>query len=407
LENWKGESMKKLSLAILLVGLILGSMYIPGVLAADGREPKGKEEPNRIVMNTASLTAVFEGKKPKITFYLTNTTKRAVEYQLNFKRLIEFNDTNRDEVYQKGEEVAWAELEPLTWTHTGFYNITGPTRGRIGIGINFTYSGPVQIQRPGTQPERPTVTVKFAAKIYQYDVKDVKTVGYQGFEYSVIGGAEVKVDVILSGWPFGAEKYDQYYSRNPKLALEVHLHSGHNRFEVEERNGRVLVNANLTETRERKMNQTDAVEQKIHYLNATGKVAGFFKFVNVAIVKAAGTSRTVKVYSSYIAEPELGERQFKLFLAYPKFEGTLEHDPSFGIGEPAILTPEETIPEFPISTAIVLLMTLSAVMLILHLKTQSRREHKKPQNDSILCRPPCNVHSHSSFLNSSNSCHTN
>ena len=314
-------------LLLLLVGLILGSICIPGVLADDEREPKGKEEGNRIVMSTGKLTAVFEGKKPKITFYLTNTTKRAVEYKLNFKRLIEFNDTNRDEVYQKGEKVAWAELEAVAWTHTAFYNITGPTLGRIGIGINFTHSGPLPIEKLGVPPENSTITIEVVVKIYQYNLTDVKRVGYQGFAYSVIGGAEVKVDVILSGWPFGTEK-------TPKLALEIQLHSGHNRFEVEEKGGRRSVDANQTGAEERKLDQTDAVEQRIRYLNATGKVAGFFKFVNVAIVKYAGTSSIVKVYASYIGEQEGGERQFKLFLAYPKFEGTLEHDPSFGIGEP-------------------------------------------------------------------------
>lgn len=358
--------MKKI-LLLLLVGLILGSMCSPVVIAYDEREPKGEIEADRIVMSTGMLTAVFEGKKPKITFYLTNTTERATEYKLNFKRLIEFDDLIRDGAYQSIERVAWAELEPLAWTHTAFYNLTGRTRPRIGIGINFTYSGPLQINRTGPPPETvANVTITFAVRIYQYNLTDIKMVGLQGFTYSVIGGAEVKVDLLLSGWPFGA-------SENPMLALEIQLHSSHNRFEVEERYARRSVNANLTGVGELKMEQTLETEQKIRYLNATGEAVGFFKFVGVAIVKFAGESSLVDVEASYTGGRGEEWGQLKLFLAYPKFEGTLEHDPSFGIGEPGFpTTVEETIPEFPISATIVLILAMGAVTLILHILKRDR-----------------------------------
>lgn len=368
--EWKDEGMKKI-LLLLLVGLILGSMCIPRVFADDKREPKGKVETNRIVMSTGILTAVFEGKKPKLTFYPANTTN---EYKLTFKRLIEFNDTNRDETYQKDERVAWTELESAAWTHTAFYNLTGRQRARIGIGINFTYSGQLRIESKGAQPKTvANATIKFAVKLFQYNLTDIKLIGYQGFTYSALGGAEVKVDVILSGWPFGTEK-------TPKLALEIQLHSDNNQFEVEEKGGRKPVNVNQTVAEERKMDQTNDVEQKIRYLNATGKVAGFFKFVRFAIVRFAGELSVVNVYASYTGEQEEGKKEFKIFLAYPKFAGTLEHDPSFGVGDPVILTPwqvEDTIPEFPISATIVLLMTISAVALILHILKPNRGESIK------------------------------
>lgn len=360
--------MKKI-FTLLFVCLILGSMCIPTVLAEDIRMPHGSEEPNRIVMNTGIVTASFEGKKPKVTFTPTGASD---QYKITFKRLIEFSDSNLDGAYQRNEKVAWAELESANWTHTAFYNLTGRHIATIGIGINFTYSGPLRIQVQGGQPKTAAnAAVTFAVKLFQYNLTDIKVIApSQAFTYSILGGTEVKADVIISGWPFGTEN-------NPKLALEVQLNSKNDQFEIKEKSGTNHVNANQTAMGESYMFETADVEQKIHYLNATGYVAGFFKFVDLAIVRSAGKSTIVNVYASYTTEPEGGANQFKVFLAYPNFTGTLEHDPSFGIGEPVSLTVsqiQDTIPEFPMSATLVLIMAMGSVALILRILKRNRKE---------------------------------
>jgi len=357
--------MKKI-LPLLVLCLLFVSTTAP-IALADKRTPIGTEEANRLVMRTDYITAVFEGKKPKVTFYITNTTGKSPEYKINFKRLIEFNDTNNNKVFEKPEQLAWAELESADWDHTAFYNLTESTKGKIGIAINFTLSSPINIEKKGDSPTKTNLSLKLVVKLYQYNITDVKKVGASTYTYSVIGGVEVKVDVIIANWTFGIES-------SPYLALEMNLHSNHNRFEIEERTQRRVVNGNQTESETRKMEQTNATEQKMRYLNATGYVVGFFKFVNYARIVAGTIVYTVNVTASYISEPEVGENQVKLFMCYPKWlTGILYHDPSFGVSEPVTPTAEVTIPEFLVSSAIVLIITIAIAISILRVVKVHKR----------------------------------
>src|SRR5207245_10570422 len=63
---------------------------------------------------------------------------------------------------------------------------------------------------------------------------------------------------------------------------------------------------------------------------------GFFKFVKTATVTSpTGVVSTVNVVAAYKGESDkdFGESEnfFKLYLAYPYFQGTLTNDPSIGV----------------------------------------------------------------------------
>jgi hypothetical protein len=71
-------------------------------------------------------------------------------------------------------------------------------------------------------------------------------------------------------------------------------------------------------------------------------LAGFFDFVSAAkVIYPDGSVQVINVTASYA---EAGSH-LELFLCYPYFSnGTLEHDPSFGLDVPETTTPEATTP---------------------------------------------------------------
>lgn len=336
---------------IVLLTLISSSFIVPLALSDSsdrgrGREREGPrggveeddEHGGRVVLTSGNLTAEFEGMKPRVKFYLNNETP-PVEYQVKFKRLVEFDDSNEDGVFQSREMVAGAEIEKAQWNNTGFYSILDGTTGSvIGLGINFT-TNTFRIVRQSSSSDV-DVFVKFAVAIYNISVTRTLDNG----TFTIRGGSEVKIDIFVgapgASWPFGDEAH-------PRLALRVDLHSNLNEFEFEEEGrGRSKVRGNESESPEvgehpLRMKERER-EHEIEFVrvsNATTSI-GFFQFVS----RALADGRWVNVTASYKVEgaEDEGEKEFKLYLSYPRFNTTLEHDPSFGFASSTPPTSEET-----------------------------------------------------------------
>lgn len=98
--------------------------------------------------------AVFEGNQPNIRFTLTTDTGNT-QYDLRFKRLIEFNDTLGTGVFRHQSDaiIQRANLDVANWS-PAFYAIKQGSN-TIGIGVNFTNSIQITSGGSGSVPVTP------------------------------------------------------------------------------------------------------------------------------------------------------------------------------------------------------------------------------------------------------------
>lgn len=304
--------------AIIIVAALLALLAAQGftTVAAES-EPHWDE--GHSTFTAGALTATFEGDRPTIKFYLS-TDASHTEYTVRFKRIIEFNDTSGKGIFLHNESLKQAELEVDNW-NPQMYQLKDSAGKVIGIGVNFTDN--VRIE------DTPySVPVTFVAKAYN----TTQTVMLNG-QSMTIEQAEIKIDFIVSNWPWGTES-------KPRLALQVNLHSDQQQFEADEGDGTHTITSPQTSIpSEQQFHETSDVEQEIHFSGTVGTTGliGFFRFTNTATVNK---TTPVPVLASYRGESESedggNQTQLAIFLSYPYFKGTLDHDPSIGFASAGI-----------------------------------------------------------------------
>jgi hypothetical protein len=349
--------------------LAISALAIPSVAGAS--PPVGSvDSMNRIVFTSGSLTGVFEGNVPHVTFYATNDLGRAT-YQLNFRALIEFNTTSvssGDDTYESPQLVARADFDSATWTASNFYPIKDNTGTTIGIAFNFTLNSPLQIveQTPPVRTLNPGDVV-LVAKAYN----NSRTITVNG-QSVAINTAEIKIDFVLKAWPF--------LRPTDRLALQVNMHSDYNHFDLDQNSGTTSVDATQSESAsvtEHPYQETSGTVQQVRYSSApvtSSMNIGFFHFVNTATITNSTGTYSVPVLASYKAESDkidgITNTFLKLYLVYPYFTSgsTLVHDPSFGL--------QNGLPTLYIIAGGVGIGALAAVLVI-------RRRHTQVQRDSV------------------------
>lgn len=296
---------------ILAATLLLAILATQTIGTARASDPIVGRESDHTTFTTGTLQATFEGNQPQIKFSLTTDTGHT-EYDVRFKRILEFNDTSGKGIFLANETITKAELEVSNWIPTLYSLKDGNTV--IGIAVNFTNTIPIE----GSSV---SVPVTFVAKAYN----TTQTLTLNGKTVTV-ESAEIKIDFIISNWPFGTEKA-------PRLALQVNLHSEHQTFETEEGDGaKTISNPETSLTTEQQFKETDSIEQEVRFSGAVGTTGmiGFFRFVNTATTNG----QSLPVLASYKGEQDSEnggtESELAIFLSYPQFTGTLVHDPSFG-----------------------------------------------------------------------------
>ena len=308
-----------------MLGLFTIGLLIVSTPTARAEEiPHGTidNQSNRIVFDHGSLTAVFEGMVPRVTFYDHNAMARTQE-QVNFRALIEFADSDNNNVYEHREFVAGIILDDAHWTHTGFYNLPDNS----GVGINFTQEEPIMLSDNHGTLAAGSVTLIVKA----YNMTKTMTVDGKSVTIST---ATLKFDVIIKNWPF--------QNTSNMLALQVNMHSSTEHYDLDQNTGTQTVDgshAETTDTQEHSFHETSDIEQETRFSTGsitTSTTMGFFRFVDKAtVVNSNGQSTTVPVTASYKAESEHdgaeSETFMKLYLAYPNYQGTLVQDPSIGL----------------------------------------------------------------------------
>src|SRR2546422_7614628 len=312
----------------MLLGTFALAISVLAVAAVAGAAPSGLvDSTNRVIFNSGSLTGVFEGNVPHITFYATNEVGRTT-YQLNFRALIEFSTSSWESTYESPIMVARADFDSASWKPSSFYSIKDSTRTTIGMAFNFTLNGPMQIVEQTPPPKSLTAgDVVLVVKAYN----NTRTLTVNG-QTVTINMAEIKIDFVLKNWPFA--------SSNDKLALQVNMHSDYNHFYLDQSTGTTSVDAANDEgatVMEHPYTEPSNTEQGERYTSGpvtSSMNIGFFHFVNTATVTSAnGIPQSVQVVAAYKAEKDGPETFLKLYLVYPSFPSgsTLVHDPSFGL----------------------------------------------------------------------------
>jgi len=313
----------------MLLGVFALAISVLAVPAVAGAPPTGSvDTSNRVIFNSGSLTGVFEGNVPHITFYATNELGRKT-YQLNFRSLIEFSTSSGVSSYESPALVAVADFDSASWTASNFYSVKDKTTGTIiGMGFNFTLNNQMTIVEKTPPPQSlKSGDVVLVVKAYN----NTRTITVNG-QSVTINTAEIKIDFVLKNWPFA--------STSDKLALQVNMHSDYNHFDLDQSSGTTTVDAANDEgatVMEHPYTETSNTEQNVRYTSGpvtSSMNIGFFHFVNTATVTSAnGIPQSVPVVAAYKAEKDGPETFLKLYLVYPSFPSgsTLVHDPSFGL----------------------------------------------------------------------------
>jgi hypothetical protein len=345
-----------------MLGIFTIAIMILGTPLARATEtPTGTvdNEGNRIVFSTGSITAVFEGMAPRVTFYDHNSMMRDAQ-QVNFRALIEFNDSDHNGIFESNEAVARAVLDEGQWTHTGFYALPNGA----GVGITFTQASAMSLEGGHVLAPGSVMLIVKAYNTTHTQTIDGKSV--------TIGTAELKFDVVINSWPF--------QNNTNMLALQVNMHSSSEHYDFGEDSGTQTVDGSSDEgvqTTEHEFHETSAPEQETR-LNTgtvtTSSTVGFFRFVDTATVTSpSGATSSVPVTASFKSESDndAGDKAvfMKLYLAYPNFgQGSLVHDPSIGLGS--------GFPTLYLIVAGAAAAGLVAVVVI-------RRRHPQVQKDSV------------------------
>ena len=319
----------KRSIAAMLGIFMIGVMMAVVPLARADDSHVIDDQGNRIILSNGSLTAEFNGMVPKVKFY-DNQGMFRTEQQVNFRALIEYNDSDNNQVFESNEKVAVLVLDEAGWDHSQFYTLTGGS----GVGINFTLRGPANVVSATDGSHFATLQagqVMLIVKAYN----TTQTLNTPDGKTFTVGRAEIKFDIVIANWPFQNTK--------DRLALQVNMHSSTDHIGTDEQTGTNDVDTSHSEdagVTEHQFHETNSSEQDMKFsagLVTTSSSVGFFRFVNSATVtSSSGGHSTVPVTASYKSEAEndAGDKEtfMKLYLSYPNFQGTLVHDPSIGLG---------------------------------------------------------------------------
>jgi hypothetical protein len=270
----------------------------------------------------------------------------------------------------------------------GQWNLTGPievTRGDVQyLSFNFTL---VKVPFPNLQFAENNVIIR-CRFYYTPATENVDEL----YTYTVDAG-ELKMDLIVRNWTWNidlirplldelADNGIEVPVKKAGLALWVNLASipieeidlaeedvatadgqvetssmVQNMYVEGEQVG-VALNKSQTDLEQPMRAQARIRERfKLRFEDGNATLAGFFKFVQQAVLRDGDSATVVDVAASYIA----AGHHMRLFLAYPYFGNkTLEHDPSLGLETlPTLITPELLL--LVVGTASVITLVVLAV----------------------------------------------
>ena len=365
----------------------------------DSHEPEeSRDDDGTAWIQTDIVTVMLNPELPSYQYWYTpNENGSLARFMINFMMIVEFEDSNGDDVFQPNETLEFAPLDAFEWIlKTGA--ITDKDGNTKEVYASYTKGGlsddweddwfeewmpeweeeepeedPLMLLASGDHENHSfshfaDLTLQFYGHIYSDDhngtVSDDE--GVQA-EYTVEGGVELKVDIEIGNFPFTSEtssvailnylREDVASSEDVNHYFTLHEESGDDDRESE---------IEMEDFGEEFEDVLDDDVQEISFVEeSTAETQGFYRWVDKAVVKHLnGSKEAVDVRASYWTDGD----GLLLFLAYPNFNGgSIIHDPSVRFVESASLYTPPTPIDLPVMTVAIVssIVILGAAGLIL------------------------------------------
>ena len=344
-------------------------MFIPPKVQVDRKVPQPVEDLDFILLRTGIMVVRVDRDKPDLTFYMTEDDGRTALFRVTYTRLLAFSDVNDDGVPQ-GDEIAYTSaLWAYEWDLSDVSLEEDPETGRIATVSLTTTVDLVENDPLAAELARPVFTIEDFAQItlvFTLSSQDVTRTDEVG-TYSILGGAELKVDVHIDVLT-PVEGIDF-------LTIEQTLRDDRGTYlpKTTEQDAEAPAPDEL-----RRYRETQALKQRIEFRKATATPA-FYSWVKKAeVTKSDGTEEVADVLAAYLVT----DGRMLLFLSYPYEVETVYifHDPSLGIyesGFPGI--PEEWTAVFdPLLYGVA---AFAAVALVTALRSRGGKEDEEGEED--------------------------
>ncbi|MEM2142185.1 MAG: hypothetical protein QXS20_08705 [Candidatus Thorarchaeota archaeon] len=337
------------------------------------------------LIRTNVMTVLAVPEVPQFHFWFTSDDGASANFSLLFRSIIEFEDLNGDGVYQSNETVHTAHLSAYEWAlQTGLVVVNDVT---VEVWLKYTKGGvgvhpSAEVDSPdvGSTPESVSwfrnTTIQIWAHVYSYDYYGNFSDGSELVSYSVRHGSELKMDIVVSNFPFSSPSSMAVIQMllREDMATGPHADWRH-RYVTRERN------RNNTGVSWKDWNQSEGNETRFEPRNEThtqridiedtgsSTVQGFVSWLDRALITLPGGLReVVEVGASYVP---VGTG-LAINICYPNFDGgTLVNDPSLGLYEDAAPSPVRP----PVDTTVVLLVA-TVCIVVLGLGTKWHRSRR-------------------------------
>ncbi|MHA2024646.1 MAG: hypothetical protein ACW98U_02000 [Candidatus Thorarchaeota archaeon] len=340
------------STATAMGGGMDGPMDRPMDRPMPGMPDHSRMSDGSVWVNTDIITIMANSDLPQFRFWYTaDEDGSRVLFSTSYVMLVEFEDLNDDEAFQRNEYLHFAPLAAFEWTLTTGEVVEDDVTTEVWL--KYTKSGVKSSMHPemslasldgmGDIQRFSDVTLQIWAHIYLEDYTgEVSDDHGVRFNYTVAGRSELKMDIEIGNFPFSSE--------NSSVAIQT-LQQEHeavgedanrirHRFRTHERFRNVSMDCDMnwttTSGNETRFERRDGTTlQRMDFIDSDSDIArGFFSWLDTAVITwPGGEKEAVNVTTSYMP---LGNG-VAVYLAYPYFDdGLILHDPSIGLNEEGI-----------------------------------------------------------------------
>ena len=339
-----------------------GGMDRPMDRHMPGMPGYGHMDDGTVWVNTDIITIMANSELPSIRYWFTaDEDGSRVLFSTSYVMLVEFEDLNDDEVFQRNEYLHFAPLAAFEWTLTTGEVVEDDVTTEVWF--KYTKSGVKSSMGPemslasfdgmGDVQRFADVTLQIWAHIYLEDYTGEVTDDHGvRFNYLVAGRSELKMDIEISNFPFSSEDSSvaiETLQREHEAVGQDERRLRH-RMETRERFRNVSLDTDMNwtteggnESRFERMNGTYC--QRMDFVDSESDIArGFFSWLDTAVITwPGGETEAVDVTVSYVPRGN----GVAVYLAYPYFnDGSILHDPSIGLyesGTPLITAPVDLV----------------------------------------------------------------
>ena len=294
--------------------------FAPPDPLTDPKQPTPEEGVDNVLLRTGDMVVVVLRDRPDFAFYLASDEGRRAYMRLLFTRLFAVSDTNGDGAPQPGEVAYTADLRAYEWDLSNVEVLDDATLGRI---VRFEQSAVVDLVEndPTAEAEgRPLLAVTGFARLtlrLTLASRDAELPA-DGGTYTVAGGTELKVDVLIDVLrPVADVDF---------LTLEQLLRDDRGAYVPRPKEA---VASPDEAPAIRSFRDREGLRQLVGFEGGKG-APGFYSWVRRADATADdGTTESVDVRAAYL----LTQGVMLLYLSYPYDVTTasIYHDPSLGV----------------------------------------------------------------------------